>query len=300
MTKFYPNIQKTRIKVGIYSLFTILILILSYLWLTGRMQLSQQQELRLSFDNVMGLEIGDKIMYRGMEIGRVREIFLNEDKINVNAMISKEIKLLEGARFYVGDSSLMGGKNLNILQGKGPGQLMISQRHPGESPAGIMTVMEKATGAVDELSLILAEIRQEGGLLDQSGQLLRRTDDAMANIDGVVVDFKRELSGTLDKVDYLTSSIAQAVNENEPQLRTMISAGPSTFENVNKTLDSLQVLSAQLNSTASSLNTGSGTAARIINDGELYTRMLDSIAKLDSLVADVKENPRKYIKFSLF
>jgi ABC-type transporter Mla subunit MlaD len=35
---------------------------------------TSQYELKVSFPDVMGLEIGDKVMYRGMEVGRVKSI----------------------------------------------------------------------------------------------------------------------------------------------------------------------------------------------------------------------------------
>jgi phospholipid/cholesterol/gamma-HCH transport system substrate-binding protein len=45
---------------------------------------------------------------------------------------------------------------------------------------------------------------------------------------------------------------------------------------------------------------GDGTAGKLVNDKELYDRMNRMVDDLDGLVKDFKENPRKYIKFSLF
>ena len=48
------------------------------------------------------------------------------------------------------------------------------------------------------------------------------------------------------------------------------------------------------------VKSGQGTAGRLVNDKELYDRMNRMVEDLDTLVKDFKENPRKYIKFSVF
>lgn len=122
----------------------------------------------------------------------------------------------------------------------------------------------------------------------------------MKVIKGMASEVKTELSATLDKVDLLTRNINRVVEENDSGIRGIVASTPATLGNVNTTLDSLQELSGRLSQTLSSIQSGSGTAARLINDEQLYQRMLQSIERLDTLIADVQANPRKYIKFSLF
>jgi phospholipid/cholesterol/gamma-HCH transport system substrate-binding protein len=48
------------------------------------------------------------------------------------------------------------------------------------------------------------------------------------------------------------------------------------------------------------VNNGEGTAGRLVNDKELYERMNRMVEDVDALVKDFKEQPRKYIKFTVF
>ena len=48
------------------------------------------------------------------------------------------------------------------------------------------------------------------------------------------------------------------------------------------------------------VNRGEGTAGKLMTERELYDRLNRTVDDLDVLVKDVKENPRRYIKFSLF
>ncbi|PKN74338.1 MAG: hypothetical protein CVU49_08945 [Candidatus Cloacimonetes bacterium HGW-Cloacimonetes-2] len=300
MSKFYPNQYKTQLKVGIYSLLVIVALVASYLWMTSRLNLKNQQDLRVGFTDVMGLEVGDKIMFRGMEVGRVREIKLMGDKVIVSGKILRELKLLEGCRFLIGDSSLMGGTVMSIIQGSGPKEVSMAGYLTGEEPSGIMAVMSKASGAIDELSTILAELKAEDGVLERSRNLLGNADNAVNNVDRLAVELKSDISRSLDRIDHLTTGINQVVENNDQNIEQILRDTPRAMANVNTTLDSLQVLSAKLSQTVEAVNNGSGTAGRLVNDQELYNRMLSSLNNLEQLIADIKQNPRRYIKFSLF
>lgn len=48
------------------------------------------------------------------------------------------------------------------------------------------------------------------------------------------------------------------------------------------------------------VKSGDGTAGKLVNDKALYEKMNKMVDDLDLLVKDFKENPRKYIKFSVF
>jgi len=43
-----------------------------------------------------------------------------------------------------------------------------------------------------------------------------------------------------------------------------------------------------------------GTAGKILNDREAYDKMVTMLDSIDALIKDVKENPERYVKLSLF
>lgn len=300
MDKFYNNIYRTQVKVGIFTVTILLILIFGYLWLSGRISMRQQQDLRLSFDDVIGLEVGDKAMFRGMEVGRIKDIEAREGDILVTARIRKDIRLREGARFMITDSSLMGGTALNIGQGDGEGFLDLSKVQTGAEPFGIMSILAKATGTIDEFNRALAEIRGEEGLIGKSSDLLDDAGAAARSVDDLALSSKAEIAATLEKIERLTGQVNRMVDDNSGNLTKAMSKAPATLANLDAALDSLQTLSSRLGSTIEGVNSGKGTAGKLLTDAELYDRLLQSVENLDALVADIRANPKKYVKFSLF
>ena len=59
---------------------------------------------------------------------------------------------------------------------------------------------------------------------------------------------------------------------------------------------SLEALSATLNK----INKGNGNLGLLINDDKLYYNLEKSTKSLDSLINDIKANPKRYINVSVF
>lgn len=300
MKKFYSKLYKDQLKVGIFTVVILAALVFGYLWLSNRMGSASLRPLRVTFSDVIGLEVGDKTMFRGMEVGRVKSVEARGREVLVTSMIDRDIIINEGAVFQVAANSLMGGTSLHITQGPGPGRLDLDKIHSGDTAVGLNGVMAKAAVAVDELSGILRELRSEQGLIAKSSTLLDNADRAVLSVDGLAGGARLELSEALRRIQELTSDVKTMVNANSAGLNRFMDSAPVTVDNVNRSLDSLQILVGGLNATVTALNSGKGTAGRLINDEQLYRRLDSTVAALDSLLLDVKANPKKYVRFSLF
>ena len=64
--------------------------------------------------------------------------------------------------------------------------------------------------------------------------------------------------------------------------------------------DSLRQTMHSLNLTMSRLERGEGTAGKLLSDTLLYNDVRRLVTRLDSVTADFKRDPRRYIKFSVF
>jgi len=55
-----------------------------------------------------------------------------------------------------------------------------------------------------------------------------------------------------------------------------------------------------LNETLEKINSGEGTLGQLMVNAELYERLNATLTSLDSLLIDIKQHPKKYVKLSLF
>lgn len=300
MKKFYPNIKSVQLKVGIFTVIIILLFIFSYMWFTNRISTRTHQDLMVSFENVAGLEVGDKVMFRGMEVGRINSVEHKGDKVVVSSRIYSDIRLRKGTYFTIDNSSLMGGMALNIMPGAEEEWLDLKNMQIGESSGGIMGIVSQAGTALHGLEELLSKLKQDAGMIDKGEKLLDDASGAVKNVDETVDALGQEFSLTLKKLDQLSANIDALLAENSDSISKSIDSAPQAIAGLQSTLDSLQVLSAKVNQTMGKLNSSTGTAGRLMNDDELYGKVLESIQNIDALVQDIKKHPKKYVKFSIF
>ncbi len=300
MKRFYPDIRKTQLKVGVFTVLILAILVLGYLWLSNRISSQSQHDLRVSFDDVMGLEIGDQVTFRGMEVGRVKKIEAREHDIMVTTRINTDIILKEGSRYIISDSSLMGGSVLNITQGTGPAVVNTSQVLKGESPVGIMGAVNRATLAIDEINAAFTSLNAEGGMIGKSTALLDNARQAAVSLDELALTAQSDLRAALRQIELLSGQLLTVAQNAAPKLDSTLERAPGAMASITAALDSLRILSSHLEQTVTALNSGNSTAGRLLRDDELYLRLQTSVASLDSLLQEVRANPRKYLKFSIF
>ncbi len=300
MKKFYHNLYQTQVKVGVFTLLILAVLVVGYLWLSSRINAKRQRQVHISFDEIIGLEVGDKAMFRGMEVGRVKRVEARPSDILVTANIDHDIRLKEGAVFYVAMTSLMGGSALNISQGTGDGYIDLRAVQKGIPPVGMTSIMVKVSATVEELHRLLADLRSEQGVIAKSAALVDNANMTVSTVNGLAANTDLELSRTLDRIQEMTGEVKNLVNANSANVSSLLGSAPNTLAGINSTVDSLQILSRRLGETVNAMNSGKGTAGKLINDDMLYKKLTSSVADLDSLLLDIKANPKRYVRFSLF
>ena len=108
----------------------------------------------------------------------------------------------------------------------------------------------------------------------------------MRTINGSVPGIMGNVSRATVQIDSLTRNLAVLSSD----LRNL--PIQPTMDNVNRITSNLEAFSRQLNSTES-------TIGRLNNDPELYNRLNAVSADIDSLIVDIKRNPKRYISIKL-
>jgi phospholipid/cholesterol/gamma-HCH transport system substrate-binding protein len=109
------------------------------------------------------------------------------------------------------------------------------------------------------------------------------------------------IAQTADNINGFTKNLA----ENNKKITNIINNLDSTSQaikdaNLNQTIKEIQSALAGINMTLQKLNTGNGTAAKIMNDPSVYTELKNTINSVNTLVDDIKVHPKRYINISVF
>ena len=69
---------------------------------------------------------------------------------------------------------------------------------------------------------------------------------------------------------------------------------------IGETMDKVNASMTEFNDIVSKINRGEGTIGLLIHDEALYRNLESSAKQLDSLLLDIRQNPRRYINVSVF
>jgi len=100
----------------------------------------------------------------------------------------------------------------------------------------------------------------------------------------------------------LTELVNQQIAPLQDKIEGLLTSADSLFAGVSNVMNyqTFEQTSADLKMIISRLNNGEGSAGKLLNDDNLYNKLLGSSAALEALLNDLKANPKNYVHFSIF
>lgn len=318
------KLAKKEIGIGLSVIVAILILIFGIEFLKGINLFRPAHFYMAYYDNVDGLEVSAPVKVNGYKVGQVREINFNyahPGKTEILLAVNKNLLLPEGSVAVI-RSSLMGEAYIEIEVGKSNEKIaeggVVETKQGGGLLDGVTgDVMPKVTNTLETVDILLSNLNSvitdpalknsigklEGisdnvyfaskglnSLLNQDvPAIMRNANGIVGNVDGIV----GSVGKTMVKIDTVSGNLALFSRELKdlPLTQTMESVN-RTLEGVNQTVMNLEAFSNQLKNPNSTLG-------MLMNDPELYNRLNSVAASVDSLIVDIKRNPKRYISIKL-
>ncbi|HEX8949296.1 MAG TPA: MlaD family protein [Dissulfurispiraceae bacterium] len=316
----------SKLKVGIV-LTTAIVLILLAVFFAGGIEhlLVPKADIQARIKDVRGLRKGAPVWVSGIEIGYVKDMSLNPEygtlvvmSIDRNAL--KYIKKDSVANIIT--MGLLGDKYVELSNGtSAAGPISPGDTIKGRAQPDIKDLVDtsteslgKATEFIDKLGHFIEEIQKSEGVIGKlikDPELYRDLRDSTVSLNRILGDFRKS-QGTVKKLiedPSLYNKLSAASSSMEEFSRKMnqgtgtlkrLAEDPALYDNLNRA-------SQQLNAVLQEIDSGKGAAGALIKDKQLAVEVREAVAglketveELKSLTKDIKANPRKYFKFSLF
>jgi len=303
-----------EVKVGATAILTIIVFIWLYNFLKGKDFFSDSAYYYTVYDKIGGLAESSPVEINGFKVGVVQSIdFLNPEsgRLLVSFSVSKDFKLPKNTYAEIVPVSLLGGMKVQFVFGNGPGTYEDGDTIPGRL----------AISVIDKVETEFLPLK------DKISSLLVVLDSVISSVDDVMdPEFREDLAGTVSHLNGTAESLDNILSSKEKELKATLdnvnkftkmlsdnSASMSkTFGNLEAITDTLAAadiytsvsnLKESLEKTATlidNLNKGKGSAGQFITNDTLYTNLTNSLESLNVLLLDMKENPKRYVHFSLF
>ena len=294
-----------EIKVGILAVVCIFLLFFGFNYLKGVNIFSSIHSFHGVYTNIHGLELQAPVYIRGYKVGQVDNIdydFTRDSSFTVDISIKRNINLPEGTRMALVSDGIMGGMAIELLL---PTTEVASKEDIAYLPTGATIPTTVVPGLLDGLQeSVIQPLSNTLASLDTIlGQLETQLDNnhiesILANADLAVADLQtsskqlkhvmsHQVPSVVTKLDTTMSDLQQVVTD------VKAANIQATVARVDTALDNVNYLIADFRSP-------NGTVGMLLNDKGLYNHIDSAVVSVDSLLVDLKANPKRYVHFSLF
>jgi len=292
--------RKTRddILVGVVITVALALAAVGSLWL-ARGGLSKGYPLYAQFKWGAGLKTGAPVWVSGAAIGYVSDVqFRPDGSLLTELRIQSDQPIPKNSPATVIPNGIFGDVAVNFTPVLTGGRYVSGDTVVTGPPApGLTQLTAKADSISTSVNHITTALDKElvaGGGLADLRNTLAGTNKLVTELTGIAAEQSRQLTMTMTSLRRATSAVDSA------KIDSTLSNLRSASANVNTLTRSLDSTTVALNQIVAKVDSGNGSAAKLINDPALYNDVHALLGRIDSLVADVKKNPKRYINVKVF
>ena len=298
-----------ELKIGI---FVIVILTASFFlinYLRGEDIFNNEYDVVGVYGNVEGLVASAPVYVKGYKAGKVSEVnyLTAEGKFEVVCSIANEFQFPEDSKMTIYAVDIMGSRGVRIDFGESEQVAQDGARLDAVYEQGLLDglgasiqpLIAKVENTLDSLSLMVSGVNSmltEANVKHVS-RTLANLERTMANVNGItrtirgksaeletfvenLAAFSGKLEGIAAKVDTTVAGVTGVVDQlNESDIKGLVTSFKSLVENINDP---------------------DGSLNKLMKDDSVYNSVDSLLNDVNILVKKIQENPKKYLKISVF
>ena len=296
-----------EIKTSIFVLFSVLLFIFGFNFLKGTSILDKQKTVYAVYDEVDGLMVGASVSVNGLAIGNVTSLdFLpNSTKILVTLKLKDKLRFSPNSTATLYETGLIGGiaisidpvfENGNIIKS---GDTLKSVIRPGltelinEQIQPLQRNLQSILVSVDSLFIGVTNIMNKDSqnnlkvALDEMTSAISLINSSAVILENTLKNNDLKINNTIGNIESISSNMEKITDSiAKTSLKQTISNLEKSIEGINKSVQDL--------------NSDSSSLGLLIRNDEFYKKLNSSVNDLNQLLIDLKNNPKRYIHFSIF
>nr|WP_314687328.1 MlaD family protein [uncultured Porphyromonas sp.] len=289
---------KKEVQIGLLAIIALVICYVGINFLKGIEVFKKSTTYYAHFENLSSVTVATPVIASGFKVGTVRDVQFDYTRgygATVELALDPHVRVTRNSQIKIKTNPLSGAELVLSLASTSGDLLSEGDTIASISPSGdllsvaseqilpaVNNMMPTITSTLERLNALLHDKALDSMLLslNTSAQHLRTMMEGLSRATGA-------LSPTLANVQGMTSHLNTFTQQlTRVQLDSIVLS-------LQRTTDQLQQVSAQLRSR-------DNTAGLLLNDPSLYNRLDSLVGSADKLMRDLKENPKRYVHFSVF
>ncbi len=282
--------------VGIIGITALLMIYLLINFFKGIDLFKSGEIYYVKFDNIGQMASSSPIYLNGYKAGNVQGInydFNNLNNIVVTIDIDKRVRIPQGSYAEV-NNHMLGGSDISIIMGESEQFIAPGDTITGRLNKGIAGEMENAIPTlnrmipkVDSILTSLNTLLAEPALKTS----IENTEIITGELIATTAQLNKLLTTDIPEITATMSHIGNDVEKVTSQIKDV--DYKELFASLQATINNLEEITA-------AINKGEGTAGLLLKDKELYEKLDSTCSAANALLTDLKENPKRYVHFSIF
>jgi len=285
--------KKSELIVGFVVIIAMLIVIVGKVVITGNKKKTDMYEVAVVFPEVGGLETGNPVYIHGVRGGKVEDIELQQDRVNVVLLLNRNVQLKSDAEIMIVERGMMGEREIAINPGISQKKLDISQPVKGLFTIGFNKTISRVASTlknINSLSISIEEIMSEEKDITTIRAVINNFNEILSNVNTIIKNNK-DAEINFKKINGIISKLDSLIAKNDEKVTRIIAFADERLHKLNTMLNHIDDLLTQFQKEDTNF-------VRFMENDSLFMKLDSSIENFDALITDIKENPKKY--FNLF
>lgn len=311
-----------EVKVGIIVLLGIGVLYVGVNYLKGISLFSDSRTYYCIYDKVDGVQSSNPVVINGYNIGQVRKVTLMPEappKLMVEITIKeKNLNIPKDSQARIQSSSLLGSKEIQLILGSSSesansGDTLITSIESGLMESVNQEILplklktEQLISDIDSIITIFQAILNEDTRDNLSKSLssiqgtIQSLEVTAFRLDTLVKEEKVKFTSILGHVEAITGNLEASNQEITNVINNFSSLSDSLLQsNIKTVINNASSAMSEVNMITEKINRGEGSLGMLINNDTLYNNLENASNQLDLLLEDIRVNPDRYVRVSVF
>lgn len=294
--------MKKELTIGFCVVVALFALFLGINFLKGINIFKAANYYYATYTNAAGLQVSAPVMLNGYKVGQVREINYEYDNlghVKAELTVDRALKLPKGTMAVI-EQDLLGTATVVLHPTAATTFEEVGATLKSETASGMMeAVQQKLMPNLEGLFVQVDSLVRSLNVLASNPALTTSVN----RLDAITLHIERTLK-TINASMKSLPPVMNNVNDISDNLKVMSGALAELSSDlkelpIDTTMQNVAALSANLKTLSESLNRTDSSLGLITHDRALYDNLNNCAASLDSLLIDVKRNPKRYISIKL-
>lgn len=297
--------------VGVFLILGMICILAALFILTDAAIFRGRYIVNTTVPDAGGIRRGDPVQMLGVNIGRVQRFKIDPKGVAIRLELEGEYDVPADSHVLLKSSGLLGGMVAEIVPGKATRELRGGDTLPGKTDEGMMDSVNRLAGEAEQVLTRVQSVLSDANI-ESIGTTTRNLDAGSAQMRKLLGDVSVAVNDQRRELRTLTASLQRSAEGFEkvatgPEVERTLKQIDAATARMDTVMASLERTSTAVESVMGRLDRGEGTLGKLMRDEELYRNMNAAMlnmnqatVNINKLSEEVRRDPRKYLKLSVF